>query len=152
MTRQQGFTLIEVLLVMGILVAVSGLAIPFLFSYQTSSDLITYADQAQRILRRAQWQAVTGQNGDGWGVYFNNDQRQFILFKGADFDSRDQDYDQIVDYPAGLNFSSTFGDEIKFEIYSGAPAVNGTITATTTESDFFKIITVDSLGTINAVD
>jgi len=122
-----GFTLVELLIVLGIVIVVSILSIPFIQSFQDSSDLQTYADNLNYVLRRAHQQAVNGQNNSSWGVYFNEAGKNFTLFKGDSFATRDQSYDQAFDYPNIFNISTDFGDQIIFSVYSGQASVTGSI-------------------------
>ena len=123
----RGLTLIELLLVIAILLVVSSLAIPFIQSFQTSADLAAQADILTTTLRLARLQAVTGAHDSGWGVYFDTDNRRFILFKGDGFGSRDARYDQEFRYPASIAVTTDLGGEIQFNRYSGDPSASGTI-------------------------
>ena len=123
----RGFTLIELLLVIAILLVVSSLAIPFVQSFQTSADLAAQADTLTTTLRLARLQAVTGAHDSAWGVYFDTDNRQFILFKGNGFSSRDAGYDQAFGYPASIVVTTDLGDEVWFDRYSGTPSASGTV-------------------------
>jgi type IV fimbrial biogenesis protein FimT len=145
----RGFTLIELILVIAIISIVATLSIPFIQTFQTSSDLYTYVDTVTKTLRRARQQAVSGQDSSSWGVYFNNDEKKIILFKGNDFINRDITYDQEEEYSEIFNINTDFGNEIYFTLYSGLPSSNGTITATSTVNNDIKYITVQDLGLIN---
>jgi len=123
-----GFTLVELLVVLAILVIVAALAIPFVYSWQTSSDLYTDADTLTQILRRARHQAVTGQNQKAWGVYFDSANHQFILFAGGSFSSRETEFDQAFDYPESFNLTTDFGEEIYFSAYTGQASASGMVT------------------------
>lgn len=123
----RGFTLIELLIVITILVVISALALPFAFSFQGSTNLATHADAILSNLRRAQQQAHSGQNADGWGVYFNTAAHQLILFKGQSYASRDTAFDVNTDWPETVTLTTDFSDEISFALYSGAPSASGTV-------------------------
>ena len=146
-----GFTLIELLIVIGILVIVSGLSVPFLQTFQVSSDLYTHANTVTQILRRAQRQAVVGLNSSDWGVYFNNGNKKFILFKGEDYVTRDMAYDQETDYPKVFNIATDFGDEIYFSLYSGRPSVVGNITVVSSDNNNQMVNIADS-GLIQIIE
>jgi len=143
----RGFTLVELLIVLAIIAVVGALAIPFIQTFQVSSDLYTYADTITKTLRRAQRQAVTGQNEASWGVYFDNGNKTFILFKGDDYASRDQNYDQQNDYPPVFSISDDFGSEVYFSVYSGSPSAVGTVTMTSGNNES-KTISIDDYGKI----
>lgn len=140
----RGFTLIELIIVLGILAAVAVLSLPFVQSFQVSSDLYTYVDTINRTLQRAQQQAIAGQESSSWGVYFDNPNKKFILFKGDNYASRDPDYDQETKYPAVFSISTDFGDEINFSLYSGSPSVVGTTTIISSNNETKYIVIKDS--------
>jgi len=131
----RGFTLIELLIVIGIFVIVGALSAPFLQSFQVSSDLYTHAYTINKTLRRAQQQAIIGKNGSSWGVYFDNGAKKFVLFKGQDYLTRDQSFDQEIEYPQSFSVSTDFGDEVYFFLYSGQPSITGTTTITSLNND-----------------
>ncbi len=147
----KGFTLIELLIVLGILVMTSALAIPFIETFQVSSDLQTDTNTLLQTLRRAQFQAIAGQNDSAWGVYFNNGQKKFTLYKGQNFATRDQSYDQDFSYPSIFNISSDFGPAIYFSSHVGQPSTGGMITFTSPNNQS-KHISISSAGLIQNND
>ena len=143
----RGFTLVELILVFGIVAMVSALSIPFLLSSQVSSDLNSLTITLVSTLRRAQQQALSGQNQASWGVYFDSGNDRYILFQGADFTSRDPDFDLVVDYPAIFSLLPDFGSEIVFGLYSGQPSTAGNIQFISS-NEGVKNISIDSYGKI----
>ena len=143
----RGFTLIELLVVIAILGIIAGLSIPFFQTLQVSSDLYTYADTISKTLRRAQQQAIIGQHDSSWGVYFNNGQKIFVLFKGDNYNTREQEYDQQSEYPQTFNVSTDFADEIFFSLYSGLPSAAGVVTITSPNNES-ENISISSSGLI----
>lgn len=143
----RGFTLIELLLVIAIIVILAGLTIPFAQSTQVSNDLSSYTIEVLTTLRQAQNQAVFGQNASGWGVYFDNSNKNFIFFKGDLYPNRDPDFDQIFLIPESFNINNDFGDEISFSIFSGQPTASGTVELTSVNNQT-KSILINSYGKI----
>ena len=142
----RGFTLVELLIVIAILGIVGGLSVPFIQSFQVSSDLATHSNTIARTLRRAQMQAITGLDSQSWGVYFDSAGKKLILFQGDDFATRDQSLDQQLDYSESFSVSTDFSDEIYFVIYSGSPSVSGVVIVASLNDS--KNISIDSFGLI----
>lgn len=69
---KKGFTLIELIVVLGILVVVSVVLFTNLATRKSEADLVATDQQVATLLRRAENDA-TEQEGDvPWGVYFSN--------------------------------------------------------------------------------
>ncbi|MFA5022374.1 MAG: type II secretion system protein [Patescibacteria group bacterium] len=143
----KGFTLIELIIVMGMLVIVATLSVPFFQSFQVSSDLYTHANTITKTLQRAQQQAITGQNNDAWGVYFDIAAKKIILFKGNNYASRQTDFDEIISYPQTFSVTTDFGNEIYFSLYSGQTAKTGTVNITS-QNNQTRTIKIESNGLI----
>lgn len=143
----RGFTLIELLIVMAILAVAAALSVPFIQTFQVSSDLYTNLDTINQTLRRAQYQAMTGQNSAAWGVYFNTAGKNIVLFQGDSYAARDQSYDQATEYADIFSITTDFSDEIYFSLYSGQPSASGTVTIASPNNDS-KDITINNFGLI----
>lgn len=144
---KKGFTLIELLVVITIITIVAGLSVPFIQSFQTSTDLYTHALAVSRNLRRAQQQAMDGQNASSWGVYFDTAENDITLYQGTSYASRNQDYDFITNFPEGFSLSNDFADDINFAVYSGLPEVTGAATIFSQNNESFTI-SVNNTGVI----
>ncbi|MDX9892841.1 MAG: prepilin-type N-terminal cleavage/methylation domain-containing protein [Patescibacteria group bacterium] len=140
----KGFTLVELLIVFAILGIVAVFSIPFIQSFQVSSDLYTQADTLTKTLRRARQQAIIGQNQAAWGVYFDNGNKEFILYQGTDFISRDSSFDTVFEYPPTFELSTDFGQEVNFRVFSGDASVSGTVILTSTNNQSSRININDS--------
>ena len=138
-----GFTLIELIIVIGIIGLVAAFSVPFIQTFQTSSDLDTNTNTILKTLQRAQQQAINGQNSSAWGVYFDNGNKKIILFKGSSYSGRDTEYDQEEEYAEIFNVSADFGDEVYFNLFSGTPSVSGTTTIAGVGQDIRYIIIKD---------
>jgi len=69
---RNGFTLIETIIVLGVLVVISVVMISSLFSRRGRTDLDNTARQIAALLREAQGRSVAGESGMSWGVHFEN--------------------------------------------------------------------------------
>lgn len=71
----RGFTLIELLIVTGISVVVLTVGALGLFNYRSAQDLRLAEQQIISVLRDAQSNATTGEDGRTWGVRFTGGSR-----------------------------------------------------------------------------
>lgn len=149
MKSMRGFTIIELLIVVAILAIVGFFSIPFVQTFQISSDLNSVADQLTQAIRRAQLQARAGQNDDDWGVAFNEDDKEYIIFKGTSYASRDSIFDEVIGYPSRFSAINDLSNEIIFFKYSGAPTASGTITIVDDQGNEQRTIRVSGIGVVS---
>lgn len=145
-----GFSLLEMLIVIGIMIAVAGLTVPYLQSFQVDSDTRTYADSVTHALRRAQQFARTGQAGQaglGWGFHINPSAHEYTVFHGTSYASRDSAYDQVTAYSETITLTTDFGDDVIFTIFSGTASANGTVSVIGADGDTHDIL-ITAYGTI----
>jgi prepilin-type N-terminal cleavage/methylation domain-containing protein len=114
----KGFTLIEILISLSILVLVFLAIIPFgVQSY--FRFMINF--ESQRIienLRFWQFMAMTQKNDSSFGAYFLP--RKIIFFQGSSFENRDPKYDEEIKIPSFLKISPSL-NEIVFLKLEGRP-------------------------------
>lgn len=142
--RDNGFTLIEMLLSVGIISLLVGASLPVYASFQTRNDLEITTQNIVRMLRRAQTYARAGNGDSQWGVAVQAGSA--TLFKGAAFASRDTAYDE----PAAISSVTSVSGlgEIVFAKLSAAPSTTGSITLLTTTNDT-RTITINGKGVVN---
>jgi len=129
--NQSGFTLLEILLVVGLLVAVAGLSVPIYQSFQVTNDLDIAVNTIAQSSRRAQILAQSGEGDKNWGIYM--DSSIIVVFRGDAYAGRpqvDQDLDEEFDVPATITIPQS---EVVFSKISGDP--NTTIAITVTASN-----------------
>ena len=68
----RAFTLIEILVVIGIIGTIMLMTLPNLLNKKRSGDLTNTATQIAALLRQAQNDAMAQKNGLSWGVHFQN--------------------------------------------------------------------------------
>ncbi|PIW37104.1 MAG: hypothetical protein COW24_01875 [Candidatus Kerfeldbacteria bacterium CG15_BIG_FIL_POST_REV_8_21_14_020_45_12] len=142
--RQDGFTLLEILLSVVLIGVMAMFSVPVYQRYQVRNDLHVAADTWVQTSRRAETLARSGSNDTTWGIEVH--QGSITLFQGADYASRDSDMDEVFSIPSSMTFS---GDtEILFEKFTGAPsaATSTTLTSTTGQT---KTITINSKGMVD---
>lgn len=141
--KNKGFTLLEVLLSVAIIVLLAGLGTPIYQSFQTRNDLDIAQHTLASSLRRAQ---VLSQSVDGnapWGVSLRSG--EIILFQGSSYTARDTSLDEVFDLPGSISPSGV--SEMVYEIFTGEPQATGTMTLTSNANEI-RTITVNEKGTI----
>jgi len=124
MIKLKAYTLIELLLSVGLISALLALSLPVFNSFQFRSELDSAELTTISALRSAQTfaQAV---NGDSvWGVSLQSN--TVIVFKGNSFAGRDTSFDNIYTFPA--NISSSGLSEVTYSKFLGLPSTTGNIT------------------------
>ncbi|MDD5290334.1 MAG: prepilin-type N-terminal cleavage/methylation domain-containing protein [Patescibacteria group bacterium] len=175
--KRNGFTVLELMVVIGIMVMMLVLTVPNFKSFDRSQILESEADKLFSILRQAQVWALTGQTVGAtrynFGVHFlqcvSAPGCQYTFFKD-DFTSGDKRYSTGEEYGIGqitlgsgvyvaaINPQSSNILDIIFEVPTGKVYLNGaeagsgnaTITLTSSFSGRSRTITVNSeSGQIN---
>ena len=118
----KGFTLIEVILSIGIISLIGAFSVPVYRSLQTNNDFNIVVDESVSSLRRAQALSRSMQEDSSWGVNFDD---SITIFLGSSYASRDQDYDEIFDKPDSITFSGN--TEFVFDKLSGDPVSTGSL-------------------------
>jgi Tfp pilus assembly major pilin PilA len=121
---RRGFTLIEVVLIMGFIAVLAKLSIPLYRSYLIRNDLEVATEQIVQGVGRAQLLSQTGYLGSSWGFYVPGS----VLYKGTTFASRDTAYDEVYPMPSTLSTSGLV--EVSFSKIDGKPSATGSITLT----------------------
>ena len=100
----KSFTLIEVLIIVGILTLLAALSVPAFRFSQQESDLNNSVEEIINILRLAQNKTLSSEGASQWGVYFENTTipHQYILFKGSNYALRDGSFDEIHKIPKNV--------------------------------------------------
>jgi type II secretory pathway pseudopilin PulG len=147
-----GFTLVELLIVMGITSALLLLVTVNLIRPQTTASLSTTATALVADIKAQQAAAVSGDAGTGsapvaHGLYLQA--TQYTLFKGAAYSAADAD--NYVVQPSSVTLSTTFpSGQIVFAERSGEilgwSATTSTITLTQVSSGSTLTVTVNPYG------
>lgn len=138
----RGFGLWEVLIALGMLIAVSLIILPSYFGFADTSSLASAVDIVVQALNKAQSFARAGKYDSAWGVKVN--QGEVILFKGESFTSFDPTTDEKFLIPRSISVSGV--REIVFEKLTGLPLQTGEMVL---NSRFdIKTITINAQGTL----
>lgn len=142
--KHRGFTLLEVLLVIGIMLIVFTISVPVMMPTQRRMELYVNQQMAENMYRRAQILAQHGVQDSEWGVRLES--TQLILFSGSSYDTRTPSLDEINTLP--VNVTAMGPEEIVFSKIYGIPNNNGTVTLTSTINQAV-LITINAKGAID---
>ncbi|MDQ5954247.1 MAG: hypothetical protein QG583_175 [Patescibacteria group bacterium] len=136
--KQKGFTLIEMMIVIGIISIVGGLGLYFGFDSYRGYSAHSNRDLLVSTLQHARSQSISNvcfgnssnpcEDGKPHGVKILND--KYIIFQGSSFTSRDEDYDAEIEINPNTTYSGM--NEIVFAQLSGDISTAGDITLTDT--------------------
>lgn len=145
--NKTGFTLIEMMIVLGIFMVLGSGIFVYLLSWQQESKLDDVASELIINLQRCQAKAQASLGNSECGLYFSGN--FYYLFKGASFATRDPSDDEIFTVPEIITISTNFSNSIYFSKYSGNPSVaGGLITLNNVNNEDSAAISINSLGLI----
>ena len=144
-----GFSLIEVLIVISIIVLLSGFT--FFAITNTNKDRILSNDafQAVSLLDRARSSTLSANDDSQYGVHFDQAQGVVILFKGATYVSNDpNNYNFTLNSQVQISsIALGGGSDVIFARLTGATSTTGTITFQSKEDlSKTKIVTISATG------
>ncbi len=119
--NRRAFGLIEVLIVIGVLGAVTTLSIPLYNEYQIRSDLELATQQTTQGLDRARLLSQSAERDSSWGFYVPSG----TLYKGDSYAERDTAFDEVFAMPSTIAVSGLF--DVAFSKVEGLPSETGDI-------------------------
>ncbi len=120
----RGLTLVELLIIIGILAVLISITIPTFYFFKRESELTNSAQKIITTLRIAQNKTLSSEGASQYGVYFNNltFPHQYILFKGKNYINRQTAFDKIYNLPSSIEIfeiNLRGGKEVVFQRVSG---------------------------------
>lgn len=124
--KKRGFTLLEMLLSVSIIVIITSITVPVYFSLKIDNDLNIAQNIIVTGLRRAQILARASKNDSDWGVHMQTN--SITIFNGTSYAARVTTFDEDFDTPNTVTFSNL--SEIVFSKFTGLPTTTGQIDLT----------------------
>ena len=143
-----GLTLLETLLVVGVLAILLSLSLPLGLDFYQNQQLDSVSQEITQTLRRAQLRAMAGELDSSFGLFFANS--QYVLFKGDSYLARDSQYDEVFEIAGAIALSGL--SEIVFLKLEGKPkegpeGFGGAIILSTNSNQ--KTIGINGMGRVN---
>ncbi|MFA6259323.1 MAG: prepilin-type N-terminal cleavage/methylation domain-containing protein [Candidatus Peribacteraceae bacterium] len=149
--KRAGFTMIELMLVMGIISMSTGFSIPLYRQYIIRNDLEIARQNISQGLQRARFLSQVAMNDAGWGFYSQNNGGRATLFMGASYAVRDPNYDEYYAIPETISVEGL--TEVAFSKIGGMPDKTGIITLRALNGEERTIaVTVGDEGTVSIPD
>jgi len=120
-----GFTLLELLIVIGMTVIVFAFSMPFGLQFYRSQIADETSNNLVDVLRNARQYAVLQKNDSSFGVYLDSTHGNIILFQGPSYSGRNQTYDEVYPFTSGVSLGGL--NEIVFSKQTGTPSATGTV-------------------------
>lgn len=147
-----GFTLMEILVVISIMMLLSIIVIPNYRRYQKQIDVDYEVEALEGAIREAQSRAMAVLNGENHGVYFDELNNNYYIFQGTTFAPEEE---TNIEYPlarevefASVNFAVT-GDTIVFNQLSGSTENSGIVVVRSKSiPDIQRTITITNEGKV----
>lgn len=141
-TRKDGFTIIELLLVIAIVITLGTTSVVFFSRFLTQNAVITTQDQLIGQLRKAQLYSMMGRQNGNWGVVFAAN--KITLFQGNSYAARNAAFDESFSVNQNIDIANF--SEIVFTKTTGLPSSSGLYTIT--GADSVKQVTVNAQGVV----
>lgn len=152
-SNRRGYTLIEVLLVIGIIALLLATSVPFYQIAFTKGDLDTNASKLLTNIRFAQAMSMNGLENDVYGIHLDSSSlpQQYTLFKGTTFNPSET-YNQTFELSSQISIEDLNlnggGSDILFSEFSGETINYGTITLGD-RSGNQRVILINEIGMID---
>lgn len=138
----RAFSLLELLLVMGLVSILAATALPLSTAIYSRTLVRTKADEFGASLRQARANTIAGKENSQWGV--RSTASSITLYKGTSFATRDSAFDQSFVVPSSISITQ---DEIVFLPVTGGVASAQSVTV----SNAVETVTIEvtTVGAIN---
>lgn len=131
--KERGFSLMEILVVMGLMAILATVAMRSLSGFRNEDSLVSASDIVRQTVEEARSLTLSSKNDQQHGVHFES--TQVVLFEGTTYSSSDPD-NVVRPLPSSVTITdidlSGGGDDVVFKKLSGETDEPGTIEVTVT--------------------
>jgi len=140
--KKTGFTLIELVIVVVILLIIAGVSVPLYFKFQEFSERESVKGEALQAIREIQTQAALGIDNQNRGIYFSG--HNYTTYAGTAYGSKVVGSDQT--YSLSNIVSASSNTDINFLKIAGTPTLATSLTLRNDRSAETATITINALG------
>jgi|GEM_PF-660028 len=133
--KRSGFSIIEVVVTIGVLSIMTGLSVPVFRTYQIRNDLNLATEQSTQGLARAKLLSQTRERDSEWGFFVPTG----TLYKGVSYEARDTNFDEVYPMPSTITTSGSIL-EVSFGKGDGLPSQTGSIVLTALDGEYRTIV------------
>ena len=152
--KNKGISLIEILIVVGLIAIISTIAVLNLSNFHNQQILINTTEDVVSLLNEARNDTISSKNSNTYGIHFQTDRA--ILFAGASFTSNPSnkqinlDSAVIIPISGGINLNGG-GSDIVFDRITGETTKYGTIIIRlVSKATSQKVVTISKIGVIGS--
>ncbi len=147
MRKTAGFSLLELLLTIAIVLGLAGAAAGFYTQFLVRNAVSNASDQLVQSLRKAQFYALESyrSNTGGWGVYWDNGSHTLSLYQGVDYAHKTFTEDFIISPSVSLAGIT----EISFSRVNGVPSAGAPATITVSGLGSSRTISLNGQGVVS---
>ncbi len=143
-----GFTYIEVILTVALMIFVGIMASPFYGDFLFGQETATATMELREVLAQARFYSMIGKGDDTWGVALHGN--MFVLFRGSTYENRDPAFDEEYVFSEAVRVTGL--NEVTFERVTGIPDTQPEIEVVLRGNGVdthVHTLTVSDLGVVN---
>jgi prepilin-type N-terminal cleavage/methylation domain-containing protein len=143
----KGFTIIELLMVVALVVVLSSISMPMYGQFQSETQVKEVSVDIVQALRLAREKSMAAINGDSYGVYIKTGTSpNLILYKGPYYEARDENFDQPIPVNRNIIFATESLQDVRFDPGTGETPTPGKIIISNSRTS--KSININRFGIV----
>jgi type II secretory pathway pseudopilin PulG len=147
--RSGGFSLIEIILAVGILLIIGAITTPIIMSMYNKQENQSVSDEIVTALKKAHSFAMLRKDDSAFGLKFDNENKKFIVFPGETYDELNQDNLEGELYQSTVTLESDSGDNTI--LFAKGTGYTSSTTISVSLNNYLKTIFICENGLVDYV-